>query len=243
MVEMSRHQDRARSLARFQKQERLEKENRLLVQLENNRKLLLGRLKSGPGPGQSSAGSLTSSGSSQSSTSQASWAPRSRKGRDKGSPLEPIENFPKGSDHKERLSKSTDRFDKSKFTANKNNSTRKFKSQSPSKKISVQVQDPSKVSNKRKPGGKQEYQHRNPPTELSREKCEKARARPAGHYLTTNKTKTARSAGAKFAPKPGLVQCGLCSRSFAKERIEVHGKICKKTANKKRKPFDSVKVR
>ena len=66
----------------------------------------------------------------------------------------------------------------------------------------------------------------------------------AGQYLQTNKlTKTARTGGVKFAPKPGLVQCSLCSRSFAKERIEVHGKICKKTSNKKRKPFDSVKVR
>ena len=87
---MSGHQDRARSLvslispvceglmfilfqARFQKQQRLEKENRLLEGLENNRKQLLSRLKS-------SAGSQTSSGSSQSATSQASWAPRSRWG-------------------------------------------------------------------------------------------------------------------------------------------------------------------
>merc|ERR1711874_226894 len=66
--------------------------------------------------------------------------------------------------------------------------------------------------------------------------------RSAGQYLTTNKTKTAAPSGVKFAPKPGLAQCGLCSRSFAKERIEVHLKICKKTANKKRKPFDSVKA-
>ena len=93
MVEMSRHQERARSLvspssplcqgqmfilfqARFQKQQRLEKENRLLVQLENSRKQLLSRLKTEPG--QSSAGSQSSSGSSQSSSSLGSWAPRSR---------------------------------------------------------------------------------------------------------------------------------------------------------------------
>ena len=54
---------------------------------------------------------------------------------------------------------------------------------------------------------------------------------------SSSKTKT------QFAPKPGLVQCKNCSRNFAKERIEVHTNICKKTKNKKRKPFDAAKVK
>ena len=109
----------------------------------------------------------------------------------------------------------------------------------------LQVQEPDKVlvTNKRKAERKQEYQHRNPLSQNSRAKSDSKGVRSAGQYLTTNKTKTAAPSGVKFAPKPGLAQCGLCSRSFAKERIEVHLKICKKTANKKRKPFDSVKVR
>ena len=113
----------------------------------------------------------------------------------------------------------------------------------------LQVQEPDKVlvTNKRKAERKQEYQHRNPPTQLSPAKSNNpgvsGRTGTAGQYLQPNKTKTAKTGGVKFAPKPGLVQCSLCSRNFAKERIEVHRQICKKTSNKKRKPFDSVKVR
>ena len=106
-------------------------------------------------------------------------------------------------------------------------------------------QEPNKmsVSNKRKPEGKQEYQHRNPPSQISRGRLDTKGERSAGQHFLTKKSQTKTATAVKFAPKPGLVQCGLCSRSFAKDRIEVHLKICKKTTNKKRKPFDSVKVR
>jgi hypothetical protein len=46
----------------------------------------------------------------------------------------------------------------------------------------------------------------------------------------------------EFFPKPGLVQCKHCSRSFAADRIDKHLNICKKMV-KKRKPFDVSKAR
>ena len=81
-----------------------------------------------------------------------------------------------------------------------------------------------------KQGRKQKYEHRNPPIEVTKSQVQ-------GRDNQSSKTKT------QFAPKPGLVQCRNCSRSFCAERIEVHSTICKKTNNKKRKPFDAAKAK
>ena len=96
-----------------------------------------------------------------------------------------------------------------------------------------QVVEPNKVAIVRKQERKLEYERRNPPIEINKVLPVRGRDNPG-----KAKTKTK----AKFAPKPGLVQCRNCSRNFDKERIEVHANICKKTTNKKRKPFDAVKA-
>eukprot|EP00002_Diphylleia_rotans_P011208 TRINITY_DN2220_c0_g1_i1.p1 TRINITY_DN2220_c0_g1~~TRINITY_DN2220_c0_g1_i1.p1 ORF type:complete len:642 (+),score=129.10 TRINITY_DN2220_c0_g1_i1:43-1968(+) len=41
----------------------------------------------------------------------------------------------------------------------------------------------------------------------------------------------------------GLVECPVCGRNFAAERIKVHQKICNKVSTKERKVFDSTKHR
>lgn len=40
-----------------------------------------------------------------------------------------------------------------------------------------------------------------------------------------------------------LVNCPICSRNFASDRIDKHKEICQKTAQKKRKVYDALKHR
>ncbi|XP_043227130.1 serine/arginine repetitive matrix protein 1-like isoform X2 [Amphibalanus amphitrite] len=42
---------------------------------------------------------------------------------------------------------------------------------------------------------------------------------------------------------PNMAQCPICTRSFAKDRLEKHQEICEKSHAKKRKVFDPVKMR
>lgn len=42
---------------------------------------------------------------------------------------------------------------------------------------------------------------------------------------------------------PNLAQCPICTRSFAKDRLDKHKVICEKSGKKKRKVFDPVKMR
>ncbi|XP_037072574.1 actin cytoskeleton-regulatory complex protein pan-1-like isoform X2 [Pollicipes pollicipes] len=42
---------------------------------------------------------------------------------------------------------------------------------------------------------------------------------------------------------PNLAQCPICSRAFAKDRLDKHQAICEKSTKKKRKVFDPVKMR
>lgn len=48
-----------------------------------------------------------------------------------------------------------------------------------------------------------------------------------------------------FAPASNadFTECKICGRNFAKDRIDVHERICSKTAQKKRKVFDPTKQR
>ncbi|XP_076755928.1 uncharacterized protein LOC143426374 [Xylocopa sonorina] len=42
---------------------------------------------------------------------------------------------------------------------------------------------------------------------------------------------------------PVLLPCAICARTFMPQSLEKHSKICERSANKKRKPFDSAKQR
>ncbi|XP_037088912.1 zinc finger C2HC domain-containing protein 1C-like isoform X2 [Pollicipes pollicipes] len=42
---------------------------------------------------------------------------------------------------------------------------------------------------------------------------------------------------------PNLAQCPICTRAFAKDRLEKHKTICEKSNKKKRKVFDPIKMR
>ena len=42
---------------------------------------------------------------------------------------------------------------------------------------------------------------------------------------------------------PVLLPCAICARTFKPESLEVHTKVCERSAIKKRKPFDSAKQR
>ena len=52
-------------------------------------------------------------------------------------------------------------------------------------------------------------------------------------------------ASKSFSPSSNadLAECKICGRNFAKDRLEVHEKICSKTTQKKRKVFDPTKQR
>ncbi|PBC28435.1 hypothetical protein APICC_06656 [Apis cerana cerana] len=42
---------------------------------------------------------------------------------------------------------------------------------------------------------------------------------------------------------PILLPCAICARTFMPQSLEKHARICERSANKKRKPFDSAKQR
>ncbi|XP_067132459.1 uncharacterized protein [Centruroides vittatus] len=67
-------------------------------------------------------------------------------------------------------------------------------------------------------------------------------------HPVNNKNKNIRSNGTasvkpSTAPPPNTVNCSLCGRHFAKDRIEKHEVICQKINQKKRKVFDACKMR
>jgi len=244
---------RANNLARFQKQQLTEKENRLLVRFENSRNFLLNRI-SGPPPASSTS---TGSQSSSLSSSSSSWSQKSRKGHDKGNLLDPIENQieKKHNGLRGRFSKSSEPKLK---TSHKNENRRNmshspFKLPSKSKSETKRVEDsertrflPSEYKSV-SPSSEEIKKKRRVPVGQGSSKVRETKRSNQMKLLQTKGTNNISKAGhktrQKFAPKPGLVQCKNCSRNFAEERINVHSAICNKTAKKKRRPFDASQAR
>ncbi|KAJ2942086.1 hypothetical protein O0L34_g11003 [Tuta absoluta] len=68
----------------------------------------------------------------------------------------------------------------------------------------------------------------------------------SGHQASPRRTPGRISPGAALTPGAGGGSgepCSVCGRRFAPDRLERHQEICRKAANKKRKPFDALKHR
>jgi len=240
---------RAAYLAKVQKQQLSEKESRLLFQFQNNRTSVLNRLSRvshNNGDLSSSTSRSGSHSSSLSSSSTSSWSTKhtERKGRDKGSLLEPIENRTeiKSNHVKGRFSKSSEAKTTKSYTS-KNHPYRN-QSLSPSKHISQK----EKVNNNRQTTKENIPKNKNYNVSGQKSPKKSIQKKSEVHHPSikpkiSNNTTLKSSPQKKFSPKPGLTQCKICSRSFAEDRIKVHTEICNKTKKKKRKIFDATKAR
>ena len=89
-------------------------------------------------------------------------------------------------------------------------------------------------------------QDRRPPPNRKQEGSRKLTGSPKVHLKKEGKpAERGRRVGReeKFRPVAGLTQCSVCSRNFNADRIDTHRNICKKTTNKRRKPFNVQKAR